>query len=180
MIFEWDDEKEKINIAKHGIDFATAAKKITILEAYRRHEFDEEWAYRLAELYDKAGNTQKCVALCDEIILWFGIGTYVDKAMALKEKYQPLTEAQVKMLEAMEARPAVPDDDCPEYTEAELLHMMKLAADRRASRQKQTVTLRLSPAALRKARSLGKGYTSVLSRVLESALNNPEVIQRYL
>ena len=93
---------------------------------------------------------------------------------------EPLTEAQVKMLEAMEARPAVPDDDCPEYTEAELLHMMKLAADRRASRQKQAVTLRLSPAALRKARSLGKGYTSVLSRVLESALNNPEVIQRYL
>ena len=71
-------------------------KKITILEAYRRHEFDEEWAYRLAELYDKAGNTQKCVALCDEIILWFGIGTYVDKAMALKEKYQPLTEAQME------------------------------------------------------------------------------------
>ncbi len=93
---------------------------------------------------------------------------------------KPLTEAQVKMLEAMERKPVVPDEDCPEYTEAELKHMMKLAAERRVSRQKQTVTLRLSPAALRKARSLGKGYTSVLSRVLESALSNPEVIQRFL
>ena len=42
----------------------------------------------------------------------------------------PLTEAQVKMLEAMDAQPAAPDDDCPEYSEAELLYMMKLAADR--------------------------------------------------
>ena len=93
---------------------------------------------------------------------------------------EPLTEAQVEMLEAMESQPAIPDDDCPEYTEEELLHMMAISADRRANRQKQTVTIRLSPAALKKARSLGKGYTSVLSRVVEGALNNPEVIQRYL
>ena len=93
---------------------------------------------------------------------------------------KPLTEAQKNMLKEMARKPAAPDDDCPEYTEDELLHMMKLAADRRASRQKQTVTLRLSPAALRQANSLGKGYTSVLSRVLENALTNPEVIQRFL
>ena len=93
---------------------------------------------------------------------------------------EPLTEAQAKMLDAMETQPTVPDDDCPEYSEAELLQMMQLAAERRTDRQKQTVTLRLSPTALRKARSLGKGYTSVLSRVLESALSNPEIIQRYL
>lgn len=93
---------------------------------------------------------------------------------------QPLTENQKKMLEAMEARPVVPDDDCPEYSETELQHMMQLAAERRASRRKQTVTLRLSPTAIRKARALGKGYTSVLSRVLENALDDPKMIQRYL
>ena len=93
---------------------------------------------------------------------------------------EPLTETQAKMLETMEAQSAAPDDDCPEYSEEELLHMMQLAAERKIGRQKQTVTLRLSPAAIRKARSLGKGYTSVLSRVLESALNDPKVIQQYL
>ena len=93
---------------------------------------------------------------------------------------EPLREDQLKALEAMNERPAEPDEECPAYSETELLQMMQLAAERRAERQKQTVTLRLSPAALRKARSLGKGYTSVLSRILESALNNPETIQRFL
>ena len=93
---------------------------------------------------------------------------------------KPLTEAQAKMLKEMEQKPVVPDEDCPEYTEEELTQMLKLAAERRVNRQKQTVTLRLSPAALKKARSLGKGYTSVLSRVLESALSDPKVIQRFL
>ena len=93
---------------------------------------------------------------------------------------KPLTEAQKNMLKEMEHKPAAPDEECPEYTEEELLNMMKLAAERRADRQKKTVTLRLSPVALKKAKSLGKGYTSVLSRILENALNNPEVIQRFL
>ena len=93
---------------------------------------------------------------------------------------KPLTEEQKKMLEAVEARPVVPDDDCPAYTEEELRQFAELAAVRRADRQKQTITLRLSPSALRKAKSLGKGYTSVLSRVLENTLNNPDILQRYL
>lgn len=93
---------------------------------------------------------------------------------------EPLTQDQLMMLEKMKDRPTVPDEDCPEYTDEELHHMMRLAEERRLERQKQTVTLRLSASALRKARSLGKGYTSVLSRVLENALNNPDVISRYL
>ena len=93
---------------------------------------------------------------------------------------EPLRAEQVKALEALRQQEASPDEECPEYSEAELLQMMQLAAERRAERQKQTVTLRLSPAALRKAKSLGKGYTSVLSRILESALNNPETVQRFL
>ena len=69
-------------------------KRITILETYKKYEFEEEWACRLAELYQQAGEEKKCVALCDEIILWFGVGPYVDRAMELKEMFQPLTDAQ--------------------------------------------------------------------------------------
>jgi len=70
-------------------------KKITILEAYKRNEFDEKWSCRLAELYDQLGNGTMCVKICDELILWFGVGPYVDRALELKEKYQPLTAAQL-------------------------------------------------------------------------------------
>ena len=69
-------------------------KRITILETYKKYEFEEEWACRLAELYAQAGLEKKCVSLCDEIILWFSVGPYVDRAMELKEKFQPLTDAQ--------------------------------------------------------------------------------------
>ena len=69
-------------------------KRIAILETYRKYEFEEEWALRLAQMYDEAGMGNECVKLCDEIILWFGVGDYVDEAMALKEKYAPLSELQ--------------------------------------------------------------------------------------
>ncbi len=69
-------------------------KRIAILETYRKYEFEEEWALRLAQLYDEAGMGDACVKLCDEIILWFGVGEYVDEALALKEKYAPLSAQQ--------------------------------------------------------------------------------------
>lgn len=70
-------------------------KRISILEAYKRQEFDEQWSYRLAELYAENGDTERCTKLCDEIVLWFGVGTYVDKALELKEQFAPLTESQI-------------------------------------------------------------------------------------
>ena len=69
-------------------------KLITILELYRKNEFEEKWAYELACLYHKAGRAKECVQLCNEIILWFSVGPYVDKAMELKMQYEPLTPAQ--------------------------------------------------------------------------------------
>lgn len=66
-------------------------KLIMILEMYRKNEFEEKWAYELAELYDKADRGEDCVRLCNEIILWFSVGPYVEKAMELKMKYQPLS-----------------------------------------------------------------------------------------
>ncbi len=69
-------------------------KQISILEVYNRREFDEKWSYELATLYQQAGRSDDCVALCDEIILWFSVGPYVDKAMTLKTQFAPLSPEQ--------------------------------------------------------------------------------------
>ena len=90
------------------------------------------------------------------------------------------TKKQIKMLEELNASPVSYDDDCPELTEEELLQFRRISDIRNDDRKKQTVSLRLSPQALKKARSLGKGYTSVLSRMLESILSNNELIKKYL
>lgn len=67
---------------------------IGILEEYIHIDMEEKWAYELAKLYHIAGDEEKCVALCDEISLWFSEGKYVSKAMDLKKKYKELTPAQ--------------------------------------------------------------------------------------
>ena len=92
----------------------------------------------------------------------------------------PLTTEQKQMLEALKTRPVQPDEDCPELTAEQLSQLVRVSEIRRGERRKQTVTLRLSPQALRTAKSLGKGYTSVLSRILESALTDAELIKHYL
>ena len=93
---------------------------------------------------------------------------------------QPLTAEQVKMLEKLKEAPVTYDDDSPELTDEQLMEFKRLADIKRDARRKQSVTLRLSPQAAKKARSLGKGYTSVLSRILESALEDNDLIQRFL
>jgi len=62
----------------------------------------------------------------------------------------------------------------------ELSKFKRISDEKKIGRQKQTVTLRLSGKALNKAKSLGKGYTSILSRILESALEDPELVKHYL
>lgn len=73
---------------------ATLDEKIKILEAYKREDFDEKWAYELAVLYAMNNEKDKCIQLCDDIILWFGLGKYVEKALSLKSQFAPLTPAQ--------------------------------------------------------------------------------------
>ena len=67
---------------------------ISILEEFKDQEYTEEWAYELAYLYHKNGNVEKCIDACDELILWFGDGPYVERALELKMCYQPLTKIQ--------------------------------------------------------------------------------------
>lgn len=71
-------------------------ERIAVLEEFKRHEYVEKWAFELAYLYHRAGMSEQCVAECDELILWFSEGKYVEKAMELKMLYQPLTEEQQK------------------------------------------------------------------------------------
>lgn len=73
---------------------ATIEEQIQILEDLKEQEYIEEWAYELAYLYHQAGMSEKCIEACDELILWFGDGAYVEKALELKMLYQPLTKQQ--------------------------------------------------------------------------------------
>jgi len=90
------------------------------------------------------------------------------------------SQEQIEMLAKAAKIPIHDEAEYPEFSEIELQQFKKISGERRADRQKQTVTLRLSPQALERARSLGKGYTSVLSRILEKALVDPDLIKQNL
>ena len=78
---------------------APVEQLIHTLEQYCNAELDEKWMYELAELYNKAGMEQLCVMTCDKIMLMFGLGKYVDKAMELKLQYAPLNKYQMDLVE---------------------------------------------------------------------------------
>lgn len=89
-----DDMKYVLRYAIKKGQGASFDELITILEEYKDEEYTEEWAYELAYLYHKAGKADKCIDACDELILWFGDGPYVERALELKMLYQPLTKTQ--------------------------------------------------------------------------------------
>jgi uncharacterized protein (DUF4415 family) len=104
----------------------------------------------------------------------------VDKDADVKRK---LTAEEIETLEALKETPIEQDEleDFPELTDEQLSQLAKASrAKRMDETRRKTVSVRLSPQALQKAQSLGKGYTSVLSRILESALSDNETIKHYL
>lgn len=72
---------------------------IHTLERYNSIELDEKWMYELAELYQHTGMQEQCVDMCDKIMLMFGIGNYVERAMELKLKFAPLSNYQMDLVE---------------------------------------------------------------------------------
>ena len=82
-----------------GAKGAPVEQLIHTLEQYCNIELDEKWLYELAELYNEAGMGELCVMTCDKIMLMFGLGKYVDKAMELKLQYAPLTKYQMDLVE---------------------------------------------------------------------------------
>ena len=69
-------------------------QQIRILEEYKEKEFTERWSYELAKLYYQNGDTEKCLDLCNEMVLWFSEGKYVMKALDLKNRMGMLTGAE--------------------------------------------------------------------------------------
>lgn len=90
------------------------------------------------------------------------------------------TKEQIEMLNKVADRPVTFDEDARELTEEELAKFKRVSEERRNERRKQIVTLRVSPNTLAKAKSLGVGYSGVLSRMLDMCLNDPELIKKCL
>lgn len=122
-----DDMKYVLRYAIKKGQGASFDELITILEEYKDEEYTEEWAYELAYLYHKAGKADKCIDACDELILWFGDGPYVERALELKMLYQPLTKAQeekYRRFKAEKEKPAKIKDEA-EVTEIDAMEMVK-------------------------------------------------------
>ncbi len=92
----------------------------------------------------------------------------------------PLTEEQIAELEALKDRPVVPDEENPEMTDEEFAKMVSIRQFKLEQQKKQIVSVRLSSRALNKAKAFGKGYTSLLSQILEKTLADDELLKRYL
>ena len=92
----------------------------------------------------------------------------------------PLTEEQIAELEALKDRPVVPDEENPELTDEEFAKMVSIRQFKLEQQKKQIVSVRLSSRALNKAKAFGKGYTSLLSQILEKTLANDELLKHYL
>ncbi len=93
---------------------------------------------------------------------------------------QNLTNDQIMMIKKAAKHPVIADEDNPELTDEQLMLMRRVHESKSADRRRQNVTLRLTPQAIRKAKALGKGYSGILSRIVESVLNDPSALSKYL
>lgn len=93
---------------------------------------------------------------------------------------QQPTEAQIREIEAAAAMPIVPDEEAPELTLEQYAEMAAIARKRRSQKVKPVIALRISPDTLEKAKATGKGYTGFLSRLLDNAINDPQLVKKCL
>ncbi len=94
-------------------------ERIAVLEELKTKDYREKWAYELAYLYHRVGLATKCIEECDELILWFGEGKYVVKAMELKMLHQPLTDEQQGRYDSRFQSEPVYEEGEPYYGESE-------------------------------------------------------------
>lgn len=97
---------------------ASLNEQIRILEEYKEKAFTERWSYELAKLYYKAGDKQKCLDLCNEMILWFNDGTYVMKALDLKQRMGVLTGEEKEKYEQRFIPKLIPPEKAQEIRES--------------------------------------------------------------
>ena len=101
------------------------------------------------------------------------------KTFTLQPNQKP-TKKQLDMVQKAAAMPIIYDEDSPKLTEEQLTKFHRVLEKERIEREdnrKQNITLRLSPKAVKKAKSLGKGYTTILSKIIENALDNPKLAE---
>ena len=91
-----------------------------------------------------------------------------------------LSEEQRLMIKKTASLPVTTDEDNPELSEEQLDNFHRIHKSNQEERRRQNITLRLKPQTIRTAKSLGKGYTGILSRIIEDILENPSVLQKYL
>ena len=118
---------------------ADIAERIAVLEEFKEQEYIEEWAYELAYLYHKANQEEQCIDACDELVLWFGEGAYVERALELKKLYRPLTKAQEEKYKGLypsqketipsEAKEKKPSYKSPTVLSSELCNTINLQAE---------------------------------------------------
>lgn len=90
-------------------------EQIAVLEEFLQHDFRERWAYELATLYLRAGEEQRCIRQCDEIVAYFGDGRFVIRALELKKSLTPLTPQQEERLEILRSGGTIaPPEPMPE------------------------------------------------------------------
>ena len=95
-------------------------ERIAVLEELKRRDYREKWAYELALLYHRVGMETRCVEECDELIVWFGEGKYVIKAMELKMQHQPLTPQQQEKYDNRFKKPEPVIEETPVETDADI------------------------------------------------------------
>ena len=97
-------------------------EQIAVLEEFLQHDFRERWAYELATLYLRAGEEQRCISQCDEIVAYFGDGRFVIRALELKKSLTPLTPQQEERLQVLKnggtIAPPVPAQETADSSEA--------------------------------------------------------------
>ena len=145
ILVEWDENKNKINIQKHGISFETTASA-------RR------------QIHLRGGSIMESEKI-------------VKKAV---NPGQEPTGAMIKEIEAASVRPVVSDDDAPELTLEQYAEMADIARKKRSKSVKPVIAIRISPETLEKAKATGKGYTGFLSRLLDNAINDPQMVAKSL
>ena len=105
------------------------------------------------------------------------MGKIVRKVIKIGDKPTP---EEIVMVNEAYKYPIVIDDDCPAFTYEEMVEMVKKTEEMRNSRKKEIVTLRLPVSVINKAKAVGKGYTGFLSRLVENAINDKDMVSRSL
>lgn len=104
-------------------------EQIRILEEYKEKEFTERWSYELAKLYYQNGDTQKCLSLCDEMVLWFSDGKYVMKALDLKNRMGMLTGEEKEKYDSQFIPKLTPVEDADSINEEKPAQKVKTAEE---------------------------------------------------